>query len=67
MSELNLAKGTTIHFPNGQDKLLVFEITIRPDEGLYKYEPTVLHLAPELQVAPAFSPCQVSAPSHEAF
>lgn len=37
ISELNLAKGTTIVFPDGQDKILSFEITIRPDEGLYKY------------------------------
>lgn len=36
ISELNLAKGTTIVFPDGQDKILSFEITIRPDEGLYK-------------------------------
>ena len=36
ISELNLAKGTTITFPEGKDKLLKFEITIRPEEGIYK-------------------------------
>ena len=36
MSELNLAKGTSIDFPQGKDKLLVFNITIKPDEGFYR-------------------------------
>lgn len=36
ISELNLARGTTIEFPEGKDKLLKFEITIRPDEGIYR-------------------------------
>ena len=36
MSELNLAKGTTIDFPQGKDKLLIFQITIKPDEGYYR-------------------------------
>lgn len=36
ISELNLAKTTSISFPNGKDKLLDFEITIRPDEGFYQ-------------------------------
>jgi ubiquitin-conjugating enzyme E2 M len=36
ISELNLAKTTAIHFPNGKDNLLSFEITIRPDEGYYQ-------------------------------
>jgi hypothetical protein len=36
ISELNLAKTTTIFFPNGKDNLLNFEITIRPDEGYYQ-------------------------------
>jgi hypothetical protein len=35
ISELNLAKTTSISFPNGKDDLLNFEITIRPDEGYY--------------------------------
>lgn len=35
ISELNLAKTTSISFPNGADDLLSFEITIRPDEGYY--------------------------------
>ena len=25
-----------IKFPEGKDKLLVFEITMKPDEGMYK-------------------------------
>eukprot|EP00270_Netrium_digitus_P020054 TRINITY_DN811_c0_g1_i1.p1 TRINITY_DN811_c0_g1~~TRINITY_DN811_c0_g1_i1.p1 ORF type:complete len:184 (-),score=19.13 TRINITY_DN811_c0_g1_i1:182-733(-) len=35
ISELNLAKTTSIAFPQGKDNLLYFEITIRPDEGFY--------------------------------
>lgn len=37
ISELNLAKTISIHFPNGKDNLLNFEITIRPDEGYYQW------------------------------
>ena len=36
MSELNLAKGTSISFPDGKDKLLHFEIFLKPEEGIYK-------------------------------
>eukprot|EP00244_Chara_vulgaris_P000193 TRINITY_DN1030_c0_g1_i1.p1 TRINITY_DN1030_c0_g1~~TRINITY_DN1030_c0_g1_i1.p1 ORF type:complete len:185 (-),score=31.66 TRINITY_DN1030_c0_g1_i1:937-1491(-) len=36
ISELNLAKTTSIHFPLGKDNLLSFEVTIKPDEGYYK-------------------------------
>jgi ubiquitin-conjugating enzyme E2 M len=36
ISELNLAKGTSINFPDGKDKLMHFEISICPTEGLYK-------------------------------
>ena len=36
ISELNLAKTTTIFFPEGKTKLLNFEVTIRPDEGMYR-------------------------------
>eukprot|EP00246_Nothoceros_aenigmaticus_P011211 TRINITY_DN2978_c0_g1_i1.p1 TRINITY_DN2978_c0_g1~~TRINITY_DN2978_c0_g1_i1.p1 ORF type:complete len:185 (+),score=38.69 TRINITY_DN2978_c0_g1_i1:218-772(+) len=36
ISELNLAKTTSISFPQGKDNLLIFEITIRPDEGYYQ-------------------------------
>jgi len=36
ISELNLSKGMTIHFPEGKDHLLSFEVTLRPDEGYYK-------------------------------
>ncbi|KAK9826184.1 hypothetical protein WJX81_005402 [Elliptochloris bilobata] len=36
ISELNLGKGVSLTFPEGKDKLLTFEITIRPDEGTYK-------------------------------
>lgn len=36
LSELNLAKTTSIAFPEGKEKLLTFEVTIKPDEGHYK-------------------------------
>ncbi|KAK9918997.1 hypothetical protein WJX75_008563 [Coccomyxa subellipsoidea] len=36
ISELNLQKGMSIKFPEGKDKLLHFEITMKPDEGIYK-------------------------------
>lgn len=36
ISELNLSKGMSIKFPQGKDKLLVFEITMKPDEGIYR-------------------------------
>ena len=36
ISELNLAKADTILFPEGQDKLLHFQITMRPKEGIYR-------------------------------
>ena len=35
VSELNLPRGISITFPEGKDKLLHFEIRLRPDEGLY--------------------------------
>ncbi len=35
ISELNLQKGMSIKFPEGKDKLLHFEITMKPDEGIY--------------------------------
>jgi hypothetical protein len=37
ISELNLSTGMSIKFPDGKDKLLHFEITMKPDEGIYKY------------------------------
>ena len=37
ISELNLSKGMSIRFPEGKDKLLVFEITMKPDEGIYRW------------------------------
>lgn len=36
ISELRLEATTSINFPEGKDKLLHFEIGIRPDEGIYK-------------------------------
>ncbi|EFJ19328.1 RUB1-conjugating enzyme 2, E2 [Selaginella moellendorffii] len=36
ITELNLAKTTSITFPMGKDNLLNFEITICPDEGYYQ-------------------------------
>jgi len=31
-----LKKGTSINFPEGKDKLMHFEIKIKPEEGTYK-------------------------------
>lgn len=36
ISELDLPKGVTISFPDGKDKIMNFQIVLRPDEGLYK-------------------------------
>ena len=36
ISELNLTKGTSINFPEGKDKLMHFQITITPEDGLYR-------------------------------
>eukprot|EP00245_Coleochaete_scutata_P000282 TRINITY_DN10354_c0_g1_i1.p1 TRINITY_DN10354_c0_g1~~TRINITY_DN10354_c0_g1_i1.p1 ORF type:complete len:185 (-),score=42.03 TRINITY_DN10354_c0_g1_i1:1115-1669(-) len=36
ITELNLAKTTSIAFPHGRDNLLNFEINIKPDEGYYQ-------------------------------
>lgn len=36
MSELNLPSNITISFPEGREKLMHFQITIRPDEGIYR-------------------------------
>lgn len=41
ISELNLSKGMSIKFPEGKDKLLVFEITMKPDEGIYRCCPLI--------------------------
>jgi len=38
MSELNLGANMSIHFPEGKDKIMKFEISISPDEGIYKYD-----------------------------
>lgn len=37
ISELDLPKGATIHFPGGKDKIMSFEITLKPDEGIYRW------------------------------
>mmetsp|Transcript_47738 Transcript_47738/g.153045 ORF Transcript_47738/g.153045 Transcript_47738/m.153045 type:complete len:184 (+) Transcript_47738:269-820(+) len=36
LSELNLAKTTSLAFPKGKDNILELEVTIKPDEGYYK-------------------------------
>lgn len=36
MSELNLPANISISFPDGKDKIMRFEILIRPDEGYYR-------------------------------
>lgn len=35
ISELNLSPSIAIHFPQGKDELMHFEITIKPTEGYY--------------------------------
>lgn len=40
ISELDLKKGTSINFPEGKDKLMHFEIKIKPEEGTYKLVPS---------------------------
>ena len=61
MSELNLAKGTSIDFPQGKDKLLVFNVTIKPDEGMYKQVANVPtsypHDAPKVKCQTKVSCC----------
>jgi len=58
LSELNLGRTTTIAFPEGREKLLAFEVTIRPDEGFHKggsftfsfvVAPTYPHEAPKVK------------------
>eukprot|EP00898_Chlorokybus_atmophyticus_P002767 jgi/Chlat1/3491/Chrsp23S03680 len=58
ISELNLSHTTSINFPNGKDRLLDFEITIRPEEGYYSagtfifsftIPPTYPHEAPKVK------------------
>ena len=39
ISELNLGRTTSVHFPDGKEKLLNFEVTIKPEEGMYKCAP----------------------------
>ena len=36
LSELNLSPGMAVSFPDGRDKPMHFEVTISPDEGLYR-------------------------------
>lgn len=37
MSELSLPSNCSMNFPEGKDKLMHFEITIRPEEGYYRW------------------------------
>ena len=37
ITELNLPKRATIAFVDGKDKLLHFQITMRPEEGIYRW------------------------------
>lgn len=39
LAELSLPKNMSISFPEGKDKLMRFEITIKPDEGIYRWGP----------------------------
>lgn len=36
ISELDLPRGVSISFPEGSDKIMNFEIVMKPDEGLYR-------------------------------
>lgn len=36
ISELDLPKNTSIRFPDGNNKIMNFEVVLKPDEGLYK-------------------------------
>ena len=36
ISELDLPKGVSIRFPEGNDKIMNFEIILKPDEGIYR-------------------------------
>ena len=54
ISELNLPKRATIVFPEGRDKLLHFEISLKPDEGYYACVVLGLVLGPA-SCAPAFN------------
>jgi hypothetical protein len=42
MSELSLPSNCSMNFPDGKEKLMHFEITIRPEEGYYRWGPAVL-------------------------
>jgi hypothetical protein len=37
ITELNLPKRAAIAFVDGKDKLLHFQITMRPEEGIYRW------------------------------
>ncbi len=36
LSELDLPRSATIRFPHGKDKIMEFELSLQPDEGLYR-------------------------------
>ena len=36
LADLSLPKNMSINFPDGVDKIMHFEITIKPEEGIYK-------------------------------
>lgn len=36
LSELDLPSTATISFPEGKEKIMKFELVLRPDEGMYK-------------------------------
>jgi hypothetical protein len=38
LSDLTLPANINIQFPDGKDKLMHFEITLKPDEGYYRCE-----------------------------
>lgn len=37
ISELDLPKNVSIRFPEGKDKIMNFEIILKPEEGMYKW------------------------------
>ena len=42
LSELNLPDNISIHFPEGMERILNFEISVIPKEGYHRYPPLTL-------------------------
>ncbi len=59
MSELNLGSNMSIKFPDGDDKIMHFEITISPNEGMYKCVPTHITLRIYANMRRCFDSCSI--------